>query len=383
MFCEGLRGIGSLQVLLAHIFSLFMPVFARMQPGVKDSLGQKLAHSPVYFLTDGSLAVFAFFLMSGFVLGHSFLHADLPVWRQVYRRIIRLYIPVLAALVLAIILLTLMPNMREHMELINPTDWLSKLYQFDIGSAYHLTQDILLNSMFIGYTGASVFQFATPWASLPIVGLQNGLNPPLWTLHVEFWGSLLTLAIAKTYLHVWRPIFWLFLLLALAATAPQPISFFIIGFLSYLWRVPLMGEKDTLFRSILSTLLLVLSILISSYGPLEYYFGALVEKEIAGLTAFLAISISPRMRRQLSLPWLVRLGRVSFSLYLTHFPILFTIGIAVFLPLERQLGYIQAAWIAGMTCIVLSFLVCIPFERFIDRPSIRLASYIGRKKSDT
>lgn len=378
MFFEGIRGLGALQVVLAHIFSLFFPVVARFQPGAEDSLGHILAHTPFFFLQDGGIAVYAFFLVSGFVLSHSFLRNDLPAGRQVAKRFVRLYLPVLAALALAIVLLTIWPGMRERMELFNASRWIRQLYLFTVEPGWPLLQDILLNSMLLGYVGASIFEpLGSSFFGIKLVGLSQSLDPPLWTLHIEFWGSLLTLAVVKAYIHLPRIAFWPFLVIVSLLVAPGPLSLFIIGFLAYIWRSPLLGDVDTRLRSYLSGVLLISVVIVSTYNVLQLGLGVQLEKQIAALLIVTAVFISPRLRNLLSFPWAGWLGRLSFSLYLTHFPIMFTIGIALFLPLEAWFGYMPAALIASGASIGISLLVAIPFERYIDRPSLRLSHRVG------
>lgn len=378
MFFEGIRGLGALQVLIAHIFSLFFPVVARFQPGAEDALGHKLAYSPFFFLLDGGIAVYAFFLISGFVLSYSFLMTDLPASRQVAKRFVRLYLPVLAALALAIVLLTILPGMRERMEMFNASRWIRLLYVFTVEPGWPLLQDILLNSMLLGYVGASIFEPLGPsFFGIELVGLPQALDPPLWTLHIEFWGSLLTLALVKAYIHLPRMAFWPFLVAVSLLVAPGPLSLFIIGFLAYIWRGPLLGDVDTRLRSYLSVVLLISVVILSTYNVLQFRLGVTLEKQLAALLIVTAVFISPRMRNLLSFPWAGYLGRLSFGLYLTHFPIMFTIGIAIFLPLEAWFGYMPAALIASGASIAISLLVAIPFERYIDRPSIRLSHRVG------
>lgn len=378
MFLEGLRGLGALHVVVAHIFSLFFPVVGRMQTGPADSLAQILSESPFFFLIDGGSAVFGFFLISGFVLSHSYLRTDLPLARQVAKRTVRLYLPVLAALLLSVALLTVWPEMRQQMQPFNTSHWLTQIYDFTLSPGWALAQDILLNSMFLGYFGVSIFQsLDMSGLGLKVVGLSQSLDPPLWSLHIELWGSLLTIVVAKAYLHLPRLIFWPLFAAAFVMTAPGPLCLFLIGFLAYIGRDMLMKDRDTPIRSCLSLLLVALGVIVTTYTLLQPMLNVQVEKEVSAILILAGVLISPRLRRILSFRWQAWLGRLSFGLYLTHFPILFTVGIAIFLPVEARWGYMPATLAAGTFVVVLSLLVSILFERFVDQPSIRLSHLIG------
>ena len=71
------------------------------------------------------------------------------------------------------------------------------------------------------------------------------------------------------------------------------------------------------------------------------------------------------------------LGRYTFSLYLTHIPVLFTFTTGMFLYLNTFMGYNKS--------VLLSLIVSIPvvatmawlFERYVDSSSIRFANYLA------
>jgi peptidoglycan/LPS O-acetylase OafA/YrhL len=69
---------------------------------------------------------------------------------------------------------------------------------------------------------------------------------------------------------------------------------------------------------------------------------------------------------------------MSFSLYLVHFPILFTCVAANFTLLDRFLPYGISVVIASLTGIAASLLVAVSFEGWIDRPAIRLGRAAGQ-----
>ncbi|MBB5753951.1 acyltransferase family protein [Prosthecomicrobium pneumaticum] len=375
---EGMRGLAALQVVFAHYASVFFPAIARIVPGEEGTLGLRLARSPLFFLLDGGVAVFSFFLMSGFVLGLSFLRSDLPMPRQVAKRFVRLYLPVLAALALALVLLTLWPRLGLRMQVFNGSDWLRGLHLFSPGRTATVYQDVLLNSMLLGYAGASIFRFFdTAAVGLPLVGLGHALDPPLWTLHIEFWGSLLTLAMAQAYRRLRRPAFWAVYALALVATAGGAFSLFLIGFAAGLFRDRLTGRDHAPLRGLFAVLALAGAVALSGYSPLMPFVGLQIEKELAAVLVFGAVLVAPWLDRLLSARPLAWLGGLSFGLYLTHFPILFTLSILLFLGLQPSFGALPAALAATAVGIAVSIGVAAAFEQLVDWPAIGLAARIG------
>jgi peptidoglycan/LPS O-acetylase OafA/YrhL len=67
-----------------------------------------------------------------------------------------------------------------------------------------------------------------------------------------------------------------------------------------------------------------------------------------------------------------RFGQLSFSLYLIHGPILFTVTAAAFTEAAVYFPYVASAAVASLAGIVATFAVMVAFERMIDRPAIDL-----------
>ena len=65
-----------------------------------------------------------------------------------------------------------------------------------------------------------------------------------------------------------------------------------------------------------------------------------------------------------------QLGRLSFSIYLLHFPILFTLVCLAF-------TIAPSPAVAFVLFLVLTLLAAVAFERLVDRPSIALSRRAG------
>jgi peptidoglycan/LPS O-acetylase OafA/YrhL len=95
---------------------------------------------------------------------------------------------------------------------------------------------------------------------------------------------------------------------------------------------------------------------------------------IAGLGAVLIIAVvvaSPEIDRVLSVPCCVALGRVSYSLYLTHVVVLMALG--------RLLGSLLPVWmILAIAAPVIAVVACAGY-RWVEQPSIRLGRSIASR----
>lgn len=110
---DGLRGLAALIVLFYHISltypSLAVPYYA--QP-VEGPLAFALTYTPLHLLRDGRMAVYIFFVLSGLVLALPVLARGRAYpWLAYYpQRLIRLYLPVWAAVALGVALIALVPR---------------------------------------------------------------------------------------------------------------------------------------------------------------------------------------------------------------------------------------------------------------------------------
>ena len=103
---ESIRGLAALAVVLFHAVFAFFPALRLTNPaGLQDqSLAVRvIAHSPLTVFFSGPFAVVVFFVLSGFVLSHSFfLRPNFTVLiSAAVRRYFRLAIPVTASTLFA------------------------------------------------------------------------------------------------------------------------------------------------------------------------------------------------------------------------------------------------------------------------------------------
>jgi peptidoglycan/LPS O-acetylase OafA/YrhL len=387
-FVEGMRGIAAVQVVLTHLFSAFFPVFAGVGGNSHYGWEAEFARTPLYFLIDGNTAVYIFFLMSGFVLVPSFLTTKLGACQIVAKRVARLYIPVLAAGIISVGLWLLLPAARDHAVGITLSAWASALCRNPM-SLWSIIKDITLSSMVLGYENESVFQHIPVLSSL-IAGtpLTLAFNPPLWTIHAELWGSMLTVAVTFFFKAASRRVFWPVFLIALLLTGTSFFTLFLLGFAAYI-------GKEKLFRprgrgtSLVGALLIACGIMVSSTLSrhpfdatlqvanhvvwLNTRAGIRLQFEFGAILIMLGVCLCHQARVALSARLPVWLGKISFSLYLIHFPVIFTVGFTVFNGLYLTYGYGLSAAFAMATSMVLSVLLAIAFERRIDQYSLRIS----------
>ncbi|CAI9386594.1 hypothetical protein MICABA_00477 [Microbacterium sp. T2.11-28] len=305
-----------------------------------------ISQSPVKLLTAGNEAVLVFFVLSGLVV-------VLPVFRPGFSwmgflsaRIVRLYGPVIAALALSALLIVLVPRDRSTMP---PGSWMAETHADTVTWQAFLSQ-----------------------ASL--VPRQYSLNNPLWSLHWELLYSILLPFATALALLVRRwaltavivccvlsligrvfeqsellyfPIFLMGTIMA--ARMPDLLAW--VERPRARWFMPAFATA--------SVLMLIASWLARPIAPsgseLSHVLWALAAPGAAGIVV-VSLAWAPAIRffSTRVLQWL---GKISFSLYLVHVPVLATLAFA--------LGSDQ--WpLVGLIGIPLSFLVAWVFYQAVE-----------------
>jgi len=366
---DGLRGVAALVVLGFHVSALSPLVATYMidkgpAPAPFTALWWAVA-SPLRLLTAGDEAVFVFFVLSGVVL-------TLPVIRQRHfdwlgfmsARVLRLFLPVAASLLLATAVTRIWTRSPD------PTlsSWLAPPY-----NPLSISPGQLL-------------------VNLDLVFSDMTVNGPTWTIRWEMLFSLLLPIILGLCIAFRRR--WPLGLIAIAGTIVVGLEFgvsslvflpiFAIGIFialrlqdlsdGYASRVAL-RPRTTHVLVVLSVLLAL--VLLSSTVVIRPYVDPSGVIAVASRVATIfgaallvaVIAVVWPARGWLSRPVTQWLGKISFSLYLVHQPILATFGFAF-----GGADWVMAA-VLGTFC---SFLAAYLFWRFIESPSHRLARQFGR-----
>jgi peptidoglycan/LPS O-acetylase OafA/YrhL len=97
---HGLRGLAAVVVMIHHTLLIDPNLAEAHRTQVVGLLPKLLTYTPLHVVWAGAEAVVVFFVLSGFVLARPYLNGGHPlrVGRFVRRRVIRLYLPVWAAL---------------------------------------------------------------------------------------------------------------------------------------------------------------------------------------------------------------------------------------------------------------------------------------------
>ena len=368
---EGLRGVACAQVVALHAFGTFVPGLVE-GPGAAWQIAVR--ESPLRLLYDGDAAVFLFFVLSGCVLRGPFRrHAD-NVLGVLSGRVVRFLLPAVMACGLGWIVWRLMGAAAPAAAELIGSGWLGG----GLAGAERFSdvlRDATLNALVLGYRDLSVFD---PWIGGLLWPNGAGLNPPLWTLSVEMQGSLLVFGLVRAErLPRWA---WALVVMAAATVCVRsPLLCFIGGYVAVglperprlaTWGAGvcggwlLLGGGEALAGWVDAAHLDVLP----GLSP------ELTRRGWAAILVFPALLRSDWCRRVLAggVPRL--LGRLSFPVYLVHWPLLFGPGAGAMLLAAPVMGSTLAAWVGLAVGVVASLAVAVPFGR-LDAGSLRLGRW--------
>lgn len=332
---EALRGLAAFIVVAWHFLWAFDPARIGIVAGFDPS--GALLGSISFASIDGPAAVTLFFVLSGFVLPLSFFHSGRTelVVRAAVKRWLRLICLVLLAVLLSWLLFRF--GLYRHRE------------------AAQLSQSAWLGTFGGSHPGHSF----TPTLSgallegtlLAFLRDPDMYDPVLWTMHHEFLGSFVTFFLA---LLLWRArpaaAIWLLVTAAIVTCFTDPYLLAFVagtGLAWFMWRTDIALSPLPALGCIAIGIFLfgyleprgtyAAFAAVSDASPIR--FDRIAIHTASGVMIILGLVGNERLGRPLAAPPFRLLGRLSFPVYLFHFPLLCSLGCALFVSLRPATSY--------------------------------------------
>lgn len=307
--------------------------------------------SPLHVLWNGTPAVHVFFVLSGFVLVLPFTRPGaVPGWARYYaKRFFRLYIPAWASLAVAVALIAILPRSASPLQ----SPW-ADIYVIHPSMGQVFKDALLLLN-------------------------ASTINTPLWSLKWEVAFSLLLPAyvlMALRWRRFWHVKICIALLLAVAG-AVQDLEW--LSYLPIFAIGAILGAERERIRELTRSwprfvwffvaaagLFLANAEWISPEQPIPGVEAVVTVGATLIVLLFVSCSSAKRLGDTAAAQWL---GRVSFSLYLVHLPIILagvTLLRSVSLPLALAVS------------VAASFAAAELFYRYVEQPAHRLSMAAGR-----
>ncbi len=315
---DALRGIAAIVVVVHHSL-MTLPVWSDVVlHGVRRStLTLILGTPPLSVLWAGDAAVKVFFALSGFVLALMFLRPDPPSYAAfAVKRVCRIYLPYIAAVAIAMLIMTAMaPHPKPEL-----SEWFNSSWNGRVTWSLVLDHALMLGQQ-----------------------QYNFVDNPIWSLVHEMRYSLLFPMIMWAVMRIgWRVLIASSLMVSLCAmgllrhidnwavASLQYAFLFVTGATLAKYR----SETAAWFRALPPALRSAIGItsllLLGTHGLIHSRIQivrllASVAPHIGAVLLLIGVIGSSRIQAVLETKPCLWVGRVSYSLYLSHLVLLLTL----------------------------------------------------------
>jgi len=376
-YIDGLKGIGALMVYLCHfVFAFYYAAYSLVPENANTAGGIEIVigKTPLNLLYNGNSAVCLFLVFSGFVLCLSYFRdRDKSRLKQNARkRYFRLMPVILAVNVLIFLLMSLGLYQNKAVSVLTKSEaWFQGFNQFRpdfLGMLY----ESLIGCFLQG---------------------SNDYNGVLWTIPYLFWGALVVYLAA--YLAGENPLRYIAYAVMILVSVKTDIYFagIFLGFV----LCDFYCTQDWLMDLYRKTKLLPVLAFLFGFYLLSYpsigtdmggtIYGILppaftVIYHLAG--AFLATAgVLGCGALQKFFAWkpFLYLGKVSYSLYLLHFPVIATFSCWFFLLMHERLGYHMTVGVDFVLTTLLVLAVSALSQKYLEPLGRRLEMLVAGKRS--
>lgn len=362
---DSLRGLAALIVVFHHCLVTFPAFWAVYQRPATTPLMRLLGNTPFHILWAGDEFVLVFFVLSGFVLSLPFWNgAQMTFGQFVVRRIFRIYPAYLAAIAAGMILMSLL----SHGPLEGLSDWTHQFWNRPLNWKIVSDQIFLMASAGDNYIDTPVWSL--------VVEMHVSLLFPLvilairWSEAGAFAGSL-ALALLGDWAARRNPGGYPFL--TSFATSANFVWLFVAGALMARHRAALGAWTGRLplpvqWAAFASALVALNAIWQFGAGETWRFLEQTGAIALVGCAAFMGWA-----KRALDVSLLRWLGKISYSLYLVHFIVLFAL-------LYAFRGVVTLPFVL-ITVPLLSIAAASLLYRFVEMPGIAWGRYFSETTS--
>jgi peptidoglycan/LPS O-acetylase OafA/YrhL len=353
---QSLRGMAALIVAISHTSSVYaIPAAARIA---------------IDAVCNAHASIIVFFVLSGYVLTGSLQRRGLSLTSVegfYIGRLFRLFPALWVASAISALFVFLFPQLSIHPA---PSNWFV-LYLYPFPSGMQLI--------------------------LSALAIDKSLIMPVWTIFIELVGSatmpfFVALAFGKRQLFNWTLV-GMGVAAYLLAYAPHRLNSLAYLF-DFALGVSLASGRWTFSdgRSLPKLLGATLALIFFRFVwfaacngrpmPLNFDYDAPLPMLVEGLAAFCLIGILASEHGRIRLlrsAWAVRLGDVSYSLYLIHFPVAILVAKLLSHGFSGETSWATATVVLMVTALTISFIAALSIYRFIELPSIALGKKVSNR----
>jgi len=332
-YLDSIRGIGALIVVLSH-YETFLPLISKEGKIFK-----------------GSVAVSIFFVLSGYVLSKSLKCITrlslIDLIDFIIKRFCRLWIPFAAALLISL-------SIHHFSNKINIT-----LNSFSSEYVERWEQKVIKNQV-----KNELIEFYSP-----------NLLAPSWTLKPEFYNSIILVLFILVFK---KPTLYLIsatILFSYLNTITLGAVQFALGSLLYYHETKI----SQIIKNSKIAMPGIIFIVIVIFIP-QNIISLTSNWTILGLLGFAILAFvqaTKSIQSILNQTVLKFIGKISFGIYLMHWPIMFIILPIFHKNLKNSSLSNHSVWcITALICMLITILVSILFYNLVEKPSIQLGKIL-------
>jgi peptidoglycan/LPS O-acetylase OafA/YrhL len=372
-YLEGLRGTAAIIVVLHHFVCAFYPamVFGSV---VSSHLKYEtlIAATPLNIMFAGNFAVCIFFVLSGYVLSYKyFQNPNLKVLQSLaLRRYFRLMIPVFGSVLIAYIFINL--HLFYNIKITPFTfsyTWLNKYYNFSPS---------IKGMLYEGIYGTFINE-------------GSKYNAILWTMYFEFFGSLLVFSFLALFGKFnKRYLVYICLLFIFWKTY---FAGFILGLIisdKVTHKKKSQNKQNKMY--ILYSILFIISLFLGSFpimdtsktvyqymkiNRLSYEDNIIFWHTLGAFFLLISILNIKWLTEVLSGKFVIFLGKISFSVYLLHLIILFSLSSLIFNMLISHFSYNNSFMITFIISFPIIIFVAFLYMKYVDLNGIKFSRYFS------
>lgn len=381
---DGLRGAASLFIVFHHFIMGYYPAAFKGAEGVphlKEGVEAAFSQSLPGFFVTGDLWVSVFCLVSGFVIAYQVFHMkdEKEFSKSLLKRYPRLMLPVFALSAIVYIMLHLNLFYNVPASLLSGSEWLAEYYR---------NKTTLYDLFFSGIVDI--------W----IVGMSTLYSNAFWMLADLFAGSFMAYILAAMgrgmnkrmlYVYIGAALLYLstnsrladFALGVLAAYIVEQFGeriksrkkacicagIIMLAAAVVLGAYPVGHEPDNAYR--------ILNHLPDRLNPFYFYH------MLAAALLIMSIWLLKPLGKVLSLKPVLFLGKISYSLYLVHIPVIYSLSAWLLVKFMAKTGsYNLSAGLSFIISLPVMILLSWLFNRFIEKNCTKLINKVVDKLAE-